>query len=136
MILNNYYYYFKSAIPTRICDNIIKHALSKSEQLRLIGSYDSKKVSKDDIRDIKRKRNSNIVWLNDNWIYREIHPYVSEANKKAGWNFQWDYSESMQFTKYKFGQHYDWHFDQFEKPKDSDNGRIRKLSVTCQLTDG
>ena len=24
-----------------------------------------------------------------------------KANENAGWNFEWDYSESCQFTKYK-----------------------------------
>ena len=60
----------------------------------------------------------------------------------AGWNFEWDWSESCQFTKYKEGQYYDWHCDSWDKPyerknKNSrDNGKIRKLSMTCQLTDG
>ena len=53
-----------------------------------------------------------------------------------------DRSESCQFTKYKQGQYYDWHCDSWDKPyqrKDKnnpDNGKIRKLSMTCQLTDG
>ena len=34
----------------------------------------------------------------------------------AGWNFQWDHSESMQFTQYKKGQYYDWHCDGWDKP--------------------
>ena len=74
------------------------------------------------------------MWLNDTWIYKEIHPFVREANKKAGWNFHWDWSESCQFTKYKLNQYYDWHCDSFNKI--GNNGKIRKLSMTCQLTDG
>jgi len=80
--------------------------------------------------------------LNDKWIYRELHPYVRMANKNAGWNFQWDFSESCQFTKYKLNQYYDWHTDPWAKPyqrknpNDPDHGKVRKLSMTCQLTDG
>jgi PKHD-type hydroxylase len=76
------------------------------------------------------------------WIYKEIQPYVDQANKNAGWNFEWDRSESCQFTKYKLNQYYDWHCDSWDKPydrKDPNNpehGKIRKLSMTCQLTDG
>ena len=79
------------------------------------------------------------MWLNDTWIYKEIHPFVHEANRKAGWNFEWDRSESCQFTKYKLNQYYDWHCDSWDKAyqtKGFDNGKIRKLSMTCQLTDG
>ena len=56
--------------------------------------------------------------------------------------FDWERSESCQFTKYKLNQYYDWHCDGWDKPydrKDPNNpehGRIRKLSMTCQLTDG
>ena len=35
MNLNNYYWYFKSVVPPRICDDIIKHGLSKSERVSL-----------------------------------------------------------------------------------------------------
>tara|TARA_R110000782_G_scaffold35560_2_gene84990 strand:+ start:266 stop:655 length:390 start_codon:yes stop_codon:yes gene_type:complete len=58
----------------------------------------------------------------------------------AGWNFQWDRSEACQFTKYKQNQYYDWHCDSwnktYDKPNTPDHNKIRKLSVTCQLTDG
>ena len=36
----------------------------------------------------------------------------------AGWNFDWDRSESCQFTKYKLNQYYDWHCDSWDKPYD------------------
>jgi PKHD-type hydroxylase len=89
---------------------------------------------------MQRKRKSDLVWLNDTWIYKELHPYIHLANKNAGWNFEWDSSESCQFTKYKQNQYYDWHSDSFDKPYDRpgdpEHGKIRKLSVTCQLTDG
>ena len=65
------------------------------------GGYGDKKLSKEEVKDLKRKRNSDLVWLNDTWIYKELHPYVHEANRNAGWNFDWERSESCQFTKYK-----------------------------------
>jgi len=140
MNISNYYWYFKSAIPPRICDDIIKYGLSQAETIARTGSYGDKELTKEEIKDMKRKRNSDLVWLNDTWIYREIHPYLIEANKNAGWNFEWDWSESCQFTKYKLNQYYDWHCDSWDKPYDKPNtpqhGKIRKLSMTCQLTDG
>jgi PKHD-type hydroxylase len=134
MNIFNYYWYFRSAIPPKICDDIIKYGLSKSESMARTGSYGDRKLSKEEIKNIQRKRKSDLVWLNEKWIYKELHPYIDKANKDAGWNFQWDFSESLQFTKYKLNQYYDWHCDSWNKPYE--NGKIRKLSMTCQLTDG
>tara|TARA_R100000329_G_scaffold145388_1_gene130890 strand:- start:1448 stop:2116 length:669 start_codon:yes stop_codon:yes gene_type:complete len=152
MNLANYYWYFESALTPKFCDEVIKHANSQQDSFARTGGYkpespiienfDSGKLTKEEIKDIKRKRNSNVVWLNDTWIYKEIHPYVTMANENAGWNFEWDSSENCQFTKYKLGQYYDWHVDGWDRPyerKDKtarDHGKIRKLSMTCQLTDG
>ena len=143
MNLTHYYWYFKSALTPRFCDEVIKYANEQKEVMALTGGYgERKKLNKTEVLDLKRKRNSDLVWFNDPWIYKEIHPYVHEANRKAGWNFEWDRSESCQFTKYKLNQYYDWHCDSWDKPYDRkdktlpDHGKIRKLSMTCQLTDG
>ena len=132
MIFSNYYWYFKSALSHKLCDEIIKHALSKKDNMGLTGGYNKKNLKKQDIEDLKETRDSNIIWLNDKWIYKELHPFINTANEKAGWNFQWDNSESIQFTKYKVNQYYDWHIDS-DSP--NENNKIRKLSMTCQLTD-
>ena len=65
----------------------------------------------EDIEHEKYVRDSEIAWLNDKWIYDLIHPFINTANKSAGWNFEWDFSESFQFTKYTPGQFYGWHAD-------------------------
>ena len=83
MNLSNYYWYFTSVIPPRICDDIVKHGLSKADTMARTGGYDNK--------------------------------------------------------KYKLNQYYDWHCDSWDKPYQNpgpDLGKIRKLSMTCQLTDG
>jgi len=141
MNLTNYYWYFQSVVPSRLCDDIIKYAKSIKDQMALTGGFsDPKKLNQKQIKDLKKKRDSDIVWLNDRWIYKEIQPYVHQANKSAGWNFQWDFSESMQFTKYNKGQYYDWHCDGWDRPYqrqdgDPSNGKVRKLSVTLTLSD-
>ena len=56
-------------------------------------------------------RDSSIAWLSDKWIYDMIHPFIHEANQKSGWNYEWDFSEACQFTKYEPGQFYGWHAD-------------------------
>jgi PKHD-type hydroxylase len=146
MNLSNYYWYFQSVIPKQLCNKIIKYgnSLKEKERIALTGAIGKNRdlekfpLSKKEIKDLKKKRDSNIVWMNDLWIYKEIHPYVHAANKNSGWNFEWDWSESCQFTKYKKGQYYDWHCDSFEHPYKEEGptkGKIRKLSVTVSLSD-
>ena len=142
MNLEYYYWYFQSAIPPKICDDIVKYGKSIQDQMAITGGYEKdKKLNQKQLKNLKQKRDSNIVWMNDRWIYKEIQPYVHQANANAGWNFQWDFSESCQFTKYEKGQFYDWHCDGWERPyirenpNAPDHGKIRKLSVTVTLSD-
>jgi len=141
MNLTNYCWWFQKAIPERICDDIVKYANSIKDQMAVTGSYGKKKLNAKEVKDLKKKRNSDIVWLSDSWIYKEIQPYVNLANQNAGWNFQWDWSEACQFTKYKKGQYYDWHCDSWDRPyltqnqNDPTYGKVRKLSVTLSLSD-
>jgi len=145
MNLKNYYYYFQSALSSKLCDEIMKYGKIHQTTMGETGiAEDIKnkkgKLSKKDIKNIQKKRKSDIVWMNDLWIYKEIHPYINEANEKAGWNFEWDWSESCQFTKYGLGQYYGWHCDSWDVPynkpdEPNSHGKIRKLSVTISLND-
>ena len=141
MNLTNYYWYFKSAIPERICDDISRYGKQLQDQMAVTGGYGDQKLNQKQVKDLKKKRNSDIVWMSDRWVYKEIQPYIHSANANAGWNFQWDYSESCQFTKYTKGQFYDWHCDSWDRPyirkntDDPTHGKIRKLSVTINLSD-
>ena len=137
--------YYKSAIPEKKCKEIIALGLSKmtiDEQKGISknastfdgkekGGTDSKgnKVSNIAIggankQTLKKKgidvekayvRDSYISWLNEKWLYDLFHPYVHHANQQAGWNWEWDFSESFQFTVYHGhktkGQFYGWHAD-------------------------
>jgi hypothetical protein len=92
MNLTNYYWYFKSVVPERICDEIVKYSKSIQDQMAVTGGFGGKKLNQKQIKDLKKKRDSNIVWLSERWIYKEVQPYVHQANANAGWNFQWDFS--------------------------------------------
>jgi len=141
MDLQTQYYYFKNVLPEKFCDDIIQYGKQHQEEIALTGAFNNKKkLDKEDLKNLKKKRDSNVVWMNDTWIYKEIHPYIHEANRKASWNFDWDFSESCQFTKYSVDQYYGWHCDSWGLPynkPDSPNQheKIRKLSVTCSLSD-
>ncbi len=133
MNLKYNYWYFQKALSPKVCDDII--ATGKNEKSSKAVTGDNKKAS----AEVQKIRKSNVAWLNHQWIYKEIHPYIHLANKNAGWNFEWDWSESMQFTKYSKNQFYNWHCDSWLKPydnkDDNKNGKIRKLSVTVSLSD-
>ena len=140
MNIKNYYYCFKGALRPKFCNELIEYGNKHQPKIAKTGSFDRENLSKKDLKNLQKRRNSNLVWLDDLWIYREILPYVEEANKKAGWNFDIDCAETCQFTKYGSGQYYGWHYDSHSEPYNRpDNkhlhNKIRKISVTCNLTD-
>ena len=153
MNLQNYYYQFPAVLTPKFVDDIVAYGKSHTPEMAVTGgankdneeNLDKKgNLKKSIIKNIQKKRKSDVVWMNDRWIYKEIHPYVHEANRIAGWNFDWDWSESCQFTKYGVGQYYGWHCDSWDKPysrppladgtRPIDHGKIRKLSVTISLS--
>ena len=70
MMLRNAYWYFQSALDNTFCDQVIEHANSKKDTIAVTGKFGKKKkLSKKDKNNLKKQRNSNIVLLNDKWIY-------------------------------------------------------------------
>jgi len=185
MQLKSSYYYFQSAIPKEICRRIIDLGLEKLNDYKKTGkridavtfndkqkdalpdSVPAADLTKEELKkknvDLFYERDSKVAWLNEKWLYDMIHPYVHEANARAGWNWQWDYSEQFQFTIYEPGGFYSWHCDGpsdhngifkryiygvTPKPLKSDGripegyaaddnmiGKIRKLSLTINLNE-
>jgi len=133
MLLENYYYYFVGAIPEIVCDDIVKTASQQQELLGATGDIKQEELLSSEklLQENKKHRDSYISWIDDQWVYNEIHPWINQANKNANWNFDWDWSEPAQFTKYKLNQYYHWHADQDASP--NINGMIRKLSCSIQL---
>jgi len=112
-----YYYYFKEILSKKFCDDVICFAEEKQKSIGFTGNLGQNRniakepLTKKELKILKKQRDSNIVWLKDHWIYKEILPWVEEANRRAGWNFQIETCEDCQFTTYKKNQFYDWHFD-------------------------
>ena len=128
MILNHNYYYFKKAIPISTCKKILEAGRKRNTQ---------EATTRD--KSYSHLRNCKIAWITEPWIYDIINPFIHEANKQAGWNFQWDWNETSQFTIYEKDHYYGWHNDQMTLPMEHPNknikGKTRKLSLTLQLTD-
>jgi PKHD-type hydroxylase len=140
MKLKHNYWWFKSVIKESVCDDIVNHAKKLKDKIAVIGDITEEKLTDEVVKDLKKTRDSNVVFLKDPWIYELMIPFIDLANKNAEWNFDWDFLEECQFTKYKKGQFYDWHCDSWEHPYDKPNdpkehGKIRKLSVTLNLSD-
>ena len=82
MNLKNLYWHFKSALSSNLCDEIVREGLCHKDNMGITGgSKNPNLMTQEDIKDIKLKRDSNIVWLNQPWIYNEILPFVELANK-------------------------------------------------------
>ena len=144
MFLNkNSFCIIPNAVPTHICDKIVKYGNEHKQKMAVTGNVSKRKkpLTQKEIKDLKKHRNSRVTFLNDWWIQRHIFPAIQEANVVAKWNLSITGHESMQFTKYNKGQFYDWHCDGWDKPywrenpNDPSHGKIRKLSVTVSLSD-
>ena len=129
MILPYYYYYFKKAVPIKTCKKILNTCRKK---------IITKATIEENVVNVSA-RDCKVAWINKKWIYDVINPFIHSANKKAGWNFQFDWNESSQFTIYEKGHYYGWHVDQapvaMKHNNKNINGKTRKLSLTLQLTD-
>ena len=141
MNLSNNYWWFKNAFTPEQCDRIIKMGMQENFELGDINRNNREQVQKKDTKDLFKTRNSHVSWIDEPWIYNILKKYIDSANKSAGWNYDWDWTEMLQFTKYDVGQFYDWHPDQhhYVYPEDDTNvnmrGKYRKLSTTLLLND-
>ena len=57
MNLQNYYYYFQSALTPRFCDELVKYGIAQQEQLALTGGQ-TEKINKD--KDVNYHFNGDI----------------------------------------------------------------------------
>ena len=118
MQLENNYYYFKQAISKENCKKILSIGRSKPLNSATILSDKNKKIINKDKRDCK------VIWINESWIYDLLNPFINEANKAAGWNFDFDWNQDMQYAKYDKGHYFGWHTDQSPKPFISENKNL------------
>jgi len=91
----------------------------------------------------KIARTSDVAWTNKQWVYNLIWPYMETANEKSGWKFDIKAAESMQITRYKKREFYNFHKDGksdsisvYDQPNNKFlHGHVRKLSITVLLND-
>ncbi len=129
MIPEHTYKFFESVVPSHICDSIIEIGLSLQPKIAVTGNFDQENLSNDDLINLQKIRKSNISWLEGEWIYRWIRPYVQEVNKQ--WKYDINSVEKFQFTVYQQNQFYDWHPDY----SPSNKSNVRKISLSLSLSD-
>ena len=132
--MTRYYYYgWDSVLTHEICQRIIN--LGK-------GKWEEGIVIEEDVN-LHDTRKSDVAWIDDQWVYDLIWPYMMSANESAGWKYEIAAAERLQLTKYKETGYYTWHEDGIgshnEVYHDPDNkfrhGNTRKLSMSVILND-
>jgi PKHD-type hydroxylase len=142
----NLYWGFVDGVTKEDCEYIIGLGKQKKFNLATIGTIGKERdVSKNPLNKkekqiVKKTRDSDVVFLNEPRVYEIIWHFLNIANKNAGWNFQVDFTEHVQLTKYTKNKFYDWHQDSWELPYQNTNeegkdGKIRKLSCVVLLSD-
>lgn len=132
-------------IEKNICDKIILSAKDANEwQTGKIGYGCIRHGRREGQGVISDSRRTDVYFNNENWIYDLVIPYMREANKNAGWNFDISAMESYQIGRYTsdVSGHYDWHQDSlgtWNSVNETSNkhlrGKTRKLSMSLILND-
>tara|TARA_R110002020_G_scaffold190192_1_gene389659 strand:+ start:4237 stop:4869 length:633 start_codon:yes stop_codon:yes gene_type:complete len=146
MQLTNEWYFYTSAVDKKTCNKI--KALGKDDfnpaevdKKKGTTAEERKNGRAKEIGKDKKSRTSDISWTSKQWVIDLIWPYMLQANKQAGWNFDITAVESMQITKYSPGGFYSWHKDGNSDCLSTYNipdnkflhGKVRKLSMSILL---
>ncbi len=148
MQLTNDWYYFTNVVDISTCKKLInlgKGTFEAGHVDRQTEVSQAERISGkegDPGLDVL-SRVSDVHWINEQWVYELIFPYMETANEKAGWNFDIKAAESPQLTRYTTGGFYYWHKDgsgdhlsRYKAPGNTYyDGHVRKLSMTILLND-
>ena len=146
LAFTNEWYIFNGEVDKQTCNKIKRLAQGKWEASAVDtskGITDEERLTgaKGDYKPDPKTRISEVFWTTEQWIYDLTFPYMYEANKKAGWNFNMKAAESMQITRYKKGGFYAFHRDgnadhlsTYDNPGNSFmHGNVRKISMSIIL---
>tara|TARA_B100000900_G_C20221872_1_gene570193 strand:- start:62 stop:607 length:546 start_codon:yes stop_codon:yes gene_type:complete len=113
--------YITERIGARDIFKTLKHVGGELEDAKIVGA--SGHVS----------RSTKIAWIKNKEILSMFMTYAQVANKNAGWNFNIDMIEPLQYAEYSVEDEFGWHVDQHNKPYS--DGRVRKISFSVFLND-
>jgi len=115
------YYLFPEVVSKKECKSLLKYAVRDANFSD--GVVYDKNTS---------RRKCSVSFLNskDNIFNEMLWGFVHHANDKM-FKYDLEFFQRLQFSKYEQGDYYDWHRDTIV----SDNKKIRKLSLSFNLTD-
>ena len=134
-------------------DGVVSDAITESILTSLPDDAFKKGVIRDKDGDfiLDEKSRDNIVVFVGGQFSRDIFiPYVNGANKSAGWNYEIDWFEDVQISRYGVDKHYSWHRDAmcysdvagpatsnkwYKTFHENYNGKERKLTAVTLLSD-
>ena len=105
MIVAEPWWVFPKVVSPADCDRIT--------ELGLAGQVERGGGRVDDLEGIRR---TDVSWIEDDWVYDLVEPWVHAANEQAKWRFDLERFLPLQFGIYSTGGHYDWHRDTFGRP--------------------
>ena len=150
MVLTNQWYLYSAAIEKLVCDKIIGLGKEKFKKAAIdvpvsrdLSAEERSSGIKPNVGVDESIRISDVVFLNEDWWFELVWPFIKEANAHAGWNYDIRSCESQQLTRYKKGGYYKWHTDgrsdslsAYNDPSNVHiNGYVRKLSLSLLLND-
>lgn len=119
--------FYEQIIPEKLVDLMIEE-LPKYERTYVEAQIGSEQ----DAVLLKETRNSKVSWMyEDDWVSSVFSHYFSIANKEH-WEYNLNFLDGIQITKYNVGDHYSWHSDYGTSV---DNRYTRKLSASLLVTD-
>jgi PKHD-type hydroxylase len=129
VIESNDYVVWNKEIPQETCQKLINLGKGKWEQAETFdNSFDN-------------ARKSDVVWINEQWVYDLIWGYMLTANEQTGWKYNIVAAEDCQVTRYTKDGFYTWHVDGMGSHNDIHHepenkflhGNARKLSMSVVL---
>ena len=122
------YWFWEGAIPSEICQDIIREHFSDKEAL-----YAKVRTADQDLFLSKKKRKTSITWaLQGSLVFDILYRHIQSANDLGEWHYDITGMEDVQIGKYTNRGHYDWHNDIDQPCKDRFQ---RKLSCSLQLSE-
>ena len=131
------FWYWPKQLPPKTCQQIINLGKEKWESAQVVDNVANVKINVLE-KDI---RNNDVAWINEQWIYDLVFPFMRDANEFAVWKYNIVSANDCQLTRYTKGTFYSWHKDGLGSHNDVDTnpdnkllyGNTRKLSMTVVL---
>jgi len=130
VIVSEPWWLFPGLVDAATCDRLIEAGCASDLEAGRLRASDE-----------VEKRKTRIAWLREDWVYDVVEKWVYRANVEAGWNFDVERMQSLQFGIYEDGGKYDWHFDMTGRVYSERDGvapvfhgLLRKVSFSLQLS--